>query len=164
MIVGVVGMRGGLMKILHSDDPPFLEATEDSIFLVGPTPRVDYIRSWRPDALKILEELKFEGTVLVPERKDWKTKFNYGDQIEWEYAGLSNATIIAVWVPRDIRDMPAFTTNVEFGYWLAKRPDVVKYGRPQNAPHTGYLDWLYDKITKKKPYDSLESLLKNNLR
>jgi hypothetical protein len=151
------------MKTLYSDQPP-LTKPEKSIFLVGPTPRSDAVPSWRPNAVEILEKLGFDGTVLIPERKDWKTKFGYTDQIEWEYACLTHATAIAAWVPRCMTNMPALTTNVEFGYWLATSPKRIFYGRPDKAPHTSYLDWLYRKhlaeTASASIFDSLEELLK----
>ena len=40
---------------------------EKSIFLAGPTPREKDIISWRNEAIKILENLGFDGIVYVPE-------------------------------------------------------------------------------------------------
>ena len=54
--------------------------------------------------------------------------------------------------------MPAFTTNVEFGYWI--HSGKIIYGRPDNSRKNGYLDWLYEKDTNKKPYNNIEGLLK----
>ena len=53
--------------------------------------------------------------------------------------------------------MPAFTTNVEFGYWI--HTGKVLYGRPDDAKKIKYLDWLYKTDTNKSPYSSLEELL-----
>ena len=36
----------------------------------------------------------------------------------WDREGLIKASVIFFWIPRGLPDMPAFTTNVEFGYWL----------------------------------------------
>ena len=131
---------------------------EKSIFLAGPTPRDKDTISWRVDAVKILEKLGFDGIVYVPEYSTWKPKTDYVDQAMWEREGLSNATIIAFWIPRHLPDMPAFTTNVEFGYWL--HSGKVVYGRPNDAEKIKYLDWLYKLDYNKEPIDSLEELLK----
>ena len=40
--------------------------------------------------------------------------------------------------------MPAFTTNVEFGYYLCKNPRKVYYGRPDDSEKNKYLDWLFE--------------------
>lgn len=138
---------------------------EKSIFLAGPTPRDKDTISWRVDAVKILEKLGFDGIVYVPEYSTWKPKTDYVDQAMWERKGLSNATIIAFWIPRHLPDMPAFTTNVEFGYWL--HSGKVVYGRPNDAEKIKYLDWLYKLDYNKEPIDSLEELLKiciNNIK
>jgi Nucleoside 2-deoxyribosyltransferase like len=144
------------MNILHADQP--LKIQQPSIFLVGPTPRRKEVGSWRPDALEILRRLGFAGTVLAPERRDWTTRFAYSDQVEWEFAGLESCTIIAFWVPRDLGTLPGFTTNVEFGRYVGSGRCV--YGRPENAPHTSYLDWLYEKLARRKPESSLEATMK----
>ncbi len=131
---------------------------EKSIFLAGPTPRGNKKPSWRTEAIAILEKLGFDGIVYVPEYSSWKPKADYVDQAMWEREGLSAATIIAFWIPRELPDMPAFTTNVEFGYWL--HTGKVTYGRPDTAVKIKYLDWLYGVDYGKEPTNSLEELLR----
>lgn len=75
----------------------------------------------------------------------------------WEREALTNATIIVFWIPRTLPDMPAFTTNVEFGYWL--HTNKVIYGRPDNAEKIKYLDWLYKLDYNEEPINNLEELL-----
>lgn len=111
-----------------------------SIFLAGPTPRDSETSSWRPEALKILEEMGYGGVVFVPEEKSGDWKGSYTDQAEWEEMGLEMADRIVFWVPRDLRTMPAFTTNVEFGRYVQSGKAVL--GHPAGAPKTRYLDWL----------------------
>jgi len=146
------------MKVLYSNQPPFVGG--DGIFLAGPTPRRADVPSWRPEAVAILERIGFQGTVLVPEWDTGMVKVSYDDQVGWERAGLSLAKVILFWVPRSMDTMPALTTNVEFGYWLARSPERIVYGRPPGAPSTRYLDWL---LSLDRPdaviHDSLESLL-----
>ena len=109
-----------------------------SIFLAGPNPRVEIIKSWRVEACKKLEELGFDGVVYVPEYSSWKLKEHYEEQAMWEREALTEATVILFWVPRSFPDMPALTTNVEFGYWL--HTGKIIYGRPNEAPKNKYLD------------------------
>ncbi len=147
------------MKTLYADEPAFQGGL--SIFLAGPTPRGKDVVSWRPKAIEILESLKFDGTVLIPERRDWSVKFDYTDQTEWEFAGLSKATVILFWVPRQMGTMPALTTNVEFGYWIATSPDKLIYGRPDTAESVRYLDWMFTKrTTGKQVQKTLEETLR----
>lgn len=54
--------------------------------------------------------------------------------------------------------MLAFTTNVEFGYWL--HTNKVIYGRPDDSEHIMYLDWLYKLDYNKSPINNLEELIK----
>jgi hypothetical protein len=147
------------MDILFADQPP--EVRQPSLFLGGPTPRSAEVPSWRPEALDLLRELQFTGVVLVHERRDWSVKFSYLDQVEWEYAGLEGCSIIAFWVPRDVQTLPGFTTNVEFGRYVGSGRCV--YGRPDGAPHTRYLDWLYAKLTGRKPENTLRGTLRTAL-
>ncbi|MCX4248372.1 MAG: nucleoside 2-deoxyribosyltransferase domain-containing protein [Bacilli bacterium] len=130
---------------------------EKSIFLAGPTPRGENIISWRTDACEILKQFDFDGVVYVPEYSTWKPKEDYVDQAMWERIALINATVILFWIPRKLPDMAAFTTNVEFGYWL--HSGKVIYGRPNDASKIKYLDWLYRLDYDKNPYETLQSLL-----
>jgi hypothetical protein len=139
------------MKPIFADQP--LEVRHPSIFLAGPTPRSAAVASWRPGALDLLRQLGFAGVVLVPERQDWSSAFSYLDQVEWEFAGLEACSAVAFWVPRDLSTLPGFTTNVEFGRYAGSGRCV--YGRPDGAPQTRYLDWLYTKLTGGPPCNSL---------
>ena len=134
---------------------------DKSIFLAGPTPRSIDVETWRNEAIKILHELGFRGIVYVPEKELDDRTFDYTNQVWWEREALHNATTIVFWIPRNVELMPGFTTNVEFGYWLAKNSDKVIYGRPNNCPKNKYLDWLYETETGKKPIDNLRDLLNN---
>ncbi len=129
-----------------------------SIFLAGPTPRDKETKSWRPDAIKYLEAKHFDGIVYYPEYENIK-KIDYEDQVEWERKALINATVIVFWIPRDLEKMPALTTNVEFGYWIAREPKKIIYGRPDKAKKNKYLDWLFSKESKEQIYNNLEETL-----
>lgn len=110
-----------------------------SIFLAGPTPRSEDVPSWRPEALRLLEKHKFNGTVYVPEDSQASWAFNYDNQIEWELEALHASTVILFWIPREAC-MPGFTTNVEFGHFITQRNVVV--GWPPTATKTKYLEGL----------------------
>ena len=147
------------MKINYSDQEVI--KGEKSIFLAGPTPRGENSTSWRTEACKKLEEYGFDGVVYVPEYSTWKPKEDYVDQAMWEREALTEATTILFWIPRHLPDMPAFTTNVEFGYWL--HTNKVIYGRPDDAEKIKYLDWLYELDYNEKPYNNLDNLLKYSI-
>ncbi len=130
------------MKIIYSrQDIP--EESSPSIFLAGPTPRDNFVNSWRPEAIKILEGLSFKGTIFVPEDSDGSRKFEYDDQIDWEWEGLKKATCIVFWVPREIQSMPAFTTNIEWGKWYESGKVVLGY--PENTPKMSYFKYCAEK-------------------
>ena len=133
------------------------EHVPHSIFLVGPTPRSKSVKSWRPEALAMLAELKYKGTVYSPEPRDGNWSSGYEDQIEWENQAIQSSTCVVAWVPRDIETMPAFTTNVEFGMLL--RSGKFLYGRPDGSPKCAYLDYMYTKTTGKEPVSNLAVLL-----
>jgi 8-oxo-dGTP pyrophosphatase MutT (NUDIX family) len=113
-----------------------------SIFLVGPTPRREGVPSWRPAMVEQLKKAGYDGTVFIPEPRHGKWQGDYLDQPNWEQKHLNLCDAIVAWVPRDLKDMPAFTTNVEFGRYVSTRK--LFYGRPPMTPLTTYLDWLYD--------------------
>jgi hypothetical protein len=145
---------------LNYADHDVIINNKKSMFLAGPTPRDETTPSWRIEAIKYLKENNFDGIVYIPE-DEFVRKNDYIDQAEWERKALSNATIIVFWVPRELETMPAFTTNVEFGYWIAKRPERVIYGRPDNVRKIKYLDWLYKKESNKEICNTLEKTINN---
>lgn len=128
------------LEIVYSLEPT-PEVLTASIFLAGPSPRIDSDPNWRPEAIHALRSAGFEGTVFVPlsRRADQVTDFT--DQAAWERVHLRLADVIAVWCPRDMQRLPGFTTNVEFGEWL--NSGRLLYGRPDDAPHNRYLDFCY---------------------
>lgn len=55
------------MKVVYAlQDIP--SSFPHAIFLAGPTPRDKDTPSWRPEAIHILEQLKYDGIVFVPEQ------------------------------------------------------------------------------------------------
>jgi hypothetical protein len=142
------------MNIAYSDKPLVVE--KNSIFLAGPTPRTTDVKSWRPKAIQVLEELEYKGQVIVPERENWEGT-DYLEQVEWENIGLNECAAIVFWVPRDLDTMPAFTTNVEFGRFC-QDPRTL-YGRPEDSPNNRYLDWLYKKFLNRRPSTLLCNLM-----
>lgn len=123
-------------KIYTGEATP--KSLKKSIFLAGPTPRSPNVKSWRPEALKILEQTGYDGVVFVPEfRERGNYQEHYDDYINWEHDGLNMADCILFWVPRKLKTMPAFTTNVEFGLFC--RSGKVVLGAPKNAVKTEYL-------------------------
>jgi len=131
-----------------------------SVFLAGPTPRNEpgkpTVPSWRPEFCDALQQTGINCTVLIPECEGEIWHRNYDTQCQWEYDHLRAATGIIFWVPRDLETMPAFTTNVEFGYWL--KSGKTFYGRPEGAPKTRYLDWMYQKEHHARPAQSMQEL------
>ena len=153
---------GDGMKVNYSDEQVL--KGDKSIFLAGPTPRSIEIETWRKEALSILKDLGYDGIVYVPEREFDDRNFDYNNQVWWEREALHNANVIVFWIPRDIKTMPAFTTNVEFGYWISKNKDKVLYGRPDESRKNKYLDWLYKTETGKNPYNDLKGLLVESIK
>jgi len=113
-----------------------------SLFLAGPTPRSRGVPSWRPEALRLLRGLAFAGTVFVPEEpgEGGFPEVYAEEQVRWEWDCLERADRIAFWVPRDLKTLPGFTTNVEFGLYC--RSGKVLLGYPAGAPKMRYLHLL----------------------
>jgi hypothetical protein len=153
------------LEINYSSQPVASSHDKPSIFLAGPTPRDLETQSWRPDAIEILRGLGYAGLIYAPEIEIPDADHDYTEQVDWEWAALEVAKTIAFWVPRKIDPtksdlgMPAFTTNTEFGFWLAKNPDKVFYGRPDWAKKVGYLDKLYEHTTGRTALKDLGALM-----
>jgi hypothetical protein len=131
----------GLMLVYAGDPLP----EGSSVFLAGPTPRSDNVPSWRPGAVRELAA-QWSGpgrlAVLIPEPSGRRWAY-HDNQAEWETAGREAATAILFWIPRDLRTLPGFTTNVEFGLDVTTGRAVL--GCPPDCPNperNRYLIWL----------------------
>lgn len=147
------------MRTVHTGEK-FPETIEKSIFLVGPTPRSKDAPSWRvPEALGILKDLGYDGYVFIPEFKEAgrECEFDYHNQIDWETEGLNLADLIVAWVPRDLKTMPAFTTNFECGEWI--KSGKMIFGAPVDAPKNKYLELKADENFVPR-FSTLEETLK----
>jgi len=113
------------------------------IFLAGPTYRIFDVSSnqmsWRFEAIKILEAQGYTGHVCVPEWRDGikPVDWTYSRQLDWENENLIKAKVILFWIPREIKLLPGFTTNIEFGEWMKSGKIVV--GAPNDAVNIKYI-------------------------
>lgn len=104
-----------------------------SIFLAGPTHRVSGRPSWREDAIDFFKKKEYNGRLFIPE----PFAGNYVQQIDWEEYHLEIASCIMFWIPRDMKELPALTTNIEFGEWMKSGKVVLGY--PHDAVSMDYL-------------------------
>lgn len=135
-----------------------------TIFLAGPTVRGNqpHLTSWRFNAIEEFNKQGFNGDLIVPEFTSKRESDKGKEWVPiWEYNGLKKADCIMFWVPRT-RELIALTTNMEFGYWQAREPQKMIYGRPDDAYRMGYLDIMWKAVAAEnrlyKPiiYNSLE--------
>lgn len=134
------------MKVVYAREAP-PESLTKSMFLAGPTPRSNEVSSWRPEALRILEEAGYDGVVFVPESRDgtYSPRLD-GDngQIKWEDRSLHMSDCILFWVPRELTTMPALTTNTEWGRW--ENSGKVVFGAPPYAVKVSYQRYYAEKL------------------
>jgi 8-oxo-dGTP pyrophosphatase MutT (NUDIX family) len=142
------------LKVVYAKEEHPTEIVK-SIFLAGPTPRDKDTKSWRPEAIELLERLGYDGHVFVPEPRDGFSG-DYIDQVEWEDRALQMADIIVFWVPRKAPNMLALTTNIEWGLWADTGKCIL--GTPPEAEHVRYLQWMATKM-KIPNYSTLEATL-----
>lgn len=117
------------------NEPP--ETYSKSLFLAGPSPRDSFHPNWRPEALKLLEGMGYDGVVFVPLAEDGGWCQDKEVQYAWEKKYLDAADQIVFWVPRNMGTLPGLTTNVEFGMYYDSGRVVLGY--PSDAPHMNYL-------------------------
>jgi len=137
------------MQIIHVPQtlPPISRhCVPNSIFLAGPTPRSAGVQGWRQEALQILGEAGYDGYVFIPQDKNWGWCGDYDRQVEWEWDALGRAERVLFWVPRNLETMPAFTTNVEFGFMAATWPERMVLGFPEDSPKNRYLAAIANSI------------------
>lgn len=145
------------MRVVCVPESAMPESARKSIFLAGPSPRTNDQYNWRPKALEILFDMKFDGTVFVPLTPDWGWATDQIIQMNWELKNLERSTVIAFWIPRDLENLPGFTTNVEFG--LFAQSGKVVLGYPKNAPQIGYLHHLADRFNISVRHSLQETLV-----
>lgn len=133
-------------------------ATGPVIFLAGPTVRghQTHLRpSWRFEAIELFEKSEFEGSLIVPEFISLTESDKSKTWIPlWEYNGLKRADTILFWIPRT-KELIGLTTNWEHGYWFARSPDRVVYGRPDECYRNGYLDIMYTEILREEGQEAI---------
>lgn len=136
---------------------PFPTKITKTLFLAGPSPRGNSsVKSWRGEAMAILQRLGFNGHVFIPEASDGVWKKDYDGQVEWEEEGLHRSDLVVFWVPRS-SDLPGLTTNIEWGRWYES--GKVIWGSPDDAAHTSYPKY-YAKKLKIQQATTLEDTLK----
>lgn len=148
------------MEVLYTGDD-LKKIKGPSVFLAGPTPRDANTESWRPALINKLREAGFKGTVITPETEVFKDEYDYDAQVEWEDSGLNKSSLIAFWVPRELKSMPGFTTNIEFGEWM--KSGKVILGNPPNAEKMNYLRYKARKFNI-PTFDSVESMCEHIIK
>lgn len=126
------------MQIVYAPEAPPASFTK-SIFLAGPSPRDPSHLNWRPEAIKILEDMGYDGVVFVPLPRDGEWLHQYDPQVEWELNHLNMADVVMFWVPRS-KELLAMTTNVEYGVYFDSGKAVLGY--PPTATQMRYLNHL----------------------
>lgn len=131
------------LKILHPNKKGSSELTpltgkdvKNSIFLAGPCPRGDDKWDWRDEAITILKDLGFDGSVMNP-TNPYFDSIDLAKQTQWEWEAMCKASAIVFWIDRS-DEHPAFTTNIELGCWWGKKGVFI--GFPKNAPKTAYIE------------------------
>lgn len=125
--------------------------------------------SWRLEAIELLEEKCFTGHVYIPEPEGFVgftdlEEHSYEAQVEWEHKGLRMADTILFWVPRDLRLLPGFTTNIEFGMYY-NDPMKCVLGYPEDAPKMKYLRYLAEDASYPVPVaHTLERTVENAIK
>lgn len=133
-----------------------------SLFLAGPTYRdqkKSQLKSWRNTALQLLNKYEFEGTVYVPQNvgDEFNRITDYNNQVKWETDNLSSATVILFWIPRQLPDLPGFTTNIQAGEWLHSGKILI--GAPVGSQKNEYLQKRCE-LLNIKWYTCLDDMIK----
>ncbi|MGW3561001.1 nucleoside 2-deoxyribosyltransferase domain-containing protein [Streptomyces sp. NPDC000963] len=110
-------MNTSAVTLVMAREP--LPAGGPSVFLAGPTlDKRTPVPSWRPEAFRLLTGQRTGPkllTALSPESRHGERAERYEHQVDWETRAREGASAILFWIPRDVKVLPGFTTNVEFG-------------------------------------------------
>lgn len=127
------------MDIIYAQEP-FPQTVTKTLYLAGPSPRTTTALNWRQEALQILNEKNYDGVVYVPLDRNGGFPQDVTKQLSWEQTAMDRSDIILFWVPRDLEQLPGFTTNIEFGQRVKGRNIIL--GFPQHAPKMHVLEYL----------------------
>ncbi len=148
--------------VLFSDQELPHDIVKPMIFLAGPTSRTNvYEKSWRKTAVDVFRECGFDGYVCVPEFY-YQRQFTDDDwdrQTDWEWNLLSRSDCIMFWVPRNMKDMPGLTTNLEFGTYLSSNPGKIILGYPDDAVSMQWMEKRYRMVTNRASYDNMRAAI-----
>jgi hypothetical protein len=151
------------MIVNFSNEP--VEKAKYSIFLAGPTYRdADFSQSWRKEAVEMLQKTVFgqdPGTAVYIPEYPVGVEFDSScieTQTFWEWEALGRATVIMFWIPRNTR-LPGYTTNVEFGRYVALKPESVVLGYPEDASKMRYLTIMYRHMVHREPVHTLQQTI-----
>lgn len=127
--------------VVHANEAP-PASWDAAVFLAGPLPRSADVPAWNRDAVAFFQEQwRHDGRLVVftPELREGVLA-DYTGQADWESRWMQAVDVIVFWVPRDMATMPALTTNIEYGAWVAS--GKVVFGAPPTAPKNEYLRHL----------------------
>lgn len=135
----------GAMDIVRPHHP-FPTRVKKTLFLAGPTPRDPSVIGWREEAIRLLQDLGYDGHVFNPEPLNLSglnadgsgttpSSEAYRAQVDWEEEALRRSDVIVFWVPRS-EILPGLTTNTEFGAW--RKSGKLVWGSPPGTPSVKY--------------------------
>ena len=147
------------MNLIYNEDITNFDIRKNTIFLAGPTSRINCHESWRKNAIKYLEEFGFDGNIIIPEPKNCIVSNNIdkNNQIKWERHYLSISNLILFWIPRNNSELIGLTTNIELGEWYKSNKIVI--GFPENSIKNDYIKYIIDE-NNLDFYNDLEELCK----
>lgn len=133
-------------EFLYEENEDIYDYKVPSIYLAGPDNSPDiFAPSWRNEAIHILDDLKFNGRVYVPEISDYnqynKNDYTESDKNKWIYNHMDNADLVVFWFPNNIVDIKSY---IDFGYMLGNRRNQVVLGYPESDINIENMKRLYD--------------------
>lgn len=136
------------MRVIHANKE--LNSLDDlnfGIFLAGPCTRTNDELSktdWREDFISKLESKGYNGDVIDPTNEeydendpDYLTK-----QTLWEHENMFISSVVVFWLDRHFPNIPALTSNIEFGLFAFNRNKRIIVGCPEGADKNTYIEVL----------------------
>lgn len=148
------------VEVVRSRDPLPEPGHGPTVFLAGPTPNSAEVHSWRPAAIELISARWTAPrtlSVLSPEDTGFRYDKHFDAQVDWETDARAQADVILFWIPRDVRTMPGYTTNVEFGLDVATVPERVVLGCPPDCPSPAQNRYLIS-VAKRRGVPVLSTL------
>jgi len=127
------------MDIIYAREPFPIKITK-TLYLADYSTEKPRISTWYQDALDILAQKQYDGSVYVPFIPDGSSFQDFSEQLVWHQTAMDRSDVIVFWIPGDSEQFTTYMTFTEFERRVKGRN--VIWGYPRNISRLNVMDEL----------------------